>query len=69
MVRNDAMDCFHAVVPVAYCDFVLLDKHWAAQVTHVRARFEAGGLAVPMATVFTRGRGGVEKLLTALEAW
>ncbi|MDE0504741.1 MAG: hypothetical protein OXM00_10110 [Paracoccaceae bacterium] len=26
---NDALDFLHAVVPIAYGDFVLLDKHWA----------------------------------------
>jgi len=36
--HNDAMDFFHAVVPVAYCDLVLLDKYWETQVDRVRSR-------------------------------
>ncbi len=27
--KNDAIDFLHAAVPIAYGDFVLLDKHWA----------------------------------------
>ncbi len=27
--ENDALDFLHAAVPIAYGDFVLLDKHWA----------------------------------------
>lgn len=27
--ENDAIDFLHVVVPIAYGDFVLLDKHWA----------------------------------------
>lgn len=26
---NDAIDFLHATVPIAYSDFVLLDRHWA----------------------------------------
>jgi hypothetical protein len=26
---NDPLDFLHAVVPLGYADFVLLDKHWA----------------------------------------
>lgn len=26
---NDVLDFFHASVALAYCDFVLLDSHWA----------------------------------------
>lgn len=64
--RNDAMDFFHTIVPVAYCDYVLLDKHWAAQVGHARSRFKRAGMSVPMAAIFSRGRIGVEQLLHEL---
>ena len=30
LTRNDFDDMFHAIVPVAYCDIVLLDKRWRA---------------------------------------
>jgi len=50
------MDFFHAVVPVAYCDYALLDTHWAAQVARARSRFKRTSVNVPLATVFSRGR-------------
>jgi hypothetical protein len=31
LTRNDAADFFHAIVPLAYCDYVLLDGYWATQ--------------------------------------
>lgn len=64
--QNDVMDFFHTIVPVAYCDYVLLDKHWAAQVAQARSRFNQVGLSVPMAAIFSRGRTGVEQLLDEL---
>jgi hypothetical protein len=66
--RQDALDLFHAVVPVAYCDIVLLDKHWASQVAHVQARLAAAAVEVQMARVFTRGRKGIEECLAWIEA-
>jgi hypothetical protein len=32
---NDAKDLFHATVPVAYSDFVLLDKYWTPRVRKI----------------------------------
>jgi hypothetical protein len=64
---NDAFDFFHAVVPVAYCDFVLLDGYWETQVNRVRSRFQASDLPVPMAIVFSRRREGIERFIQQLE--
>ena len=36
--RNHAVDFLHAVVPVSYCDFVMLDKYWEEQVRRMRER-------------------------------
>ncbi len=30
ITRNHAMDYFHSVVPLAYCDYIVLDGHWAS---------------------------------------
>lgn len=62
---NDAMDFFHAIVPLAYCDFVLLDNRWRDLADRLRARTERAGITVPMARVLS-GADAVEKLLSAL---
>jgi hypothetical protein len=67
LTQQDATDFLHAVVPVAYCDLVLLDKQWAAQIEQIRARFRAADLDVPLAVVLTRGQDGIEELLRKLE--
>jgi hypothetical protein len=36
--RSDAVDVCHAIVAVSYCDLVLLDGRWAAQVDTARKR-------------------------------
>ena len=41
--RNDAIDFYHAVVPVAYCDFVIRDKSWDAQANHACHCLKRGG--------------------------
>jgi hypothetical protein len=62
ITRNHAIDLLHAVVPVAYCDFVLLDSHWETQVTQMRNRITATGLSFPIANVFSKRVNGLEKL-------
>jgi hypothetical protein len=63
LTRNHGIDLRHAVVPVSYCDLVLLDKHWTAQVEKVRARLREGGLDVPIARVFSERDDRVERFL------
>ncbi|MGH9958167.1 MAG: hypothetical protein ACREBC_13715 [Pyrinomonadaceae bacterium] len=66
--RNHAIDLLHAVVPVAYCDLVLLDKHWETQVEKVRSRFVQACMEVPLARVYSRSNNGMERFLSALES-
>jgi len=63
---NDALDFFHTIVPVAYCDFVLLDGRWRDQVDRLRARLRRARVDFPLATVFS-GAGAVERLIETLE--
>ncbi len=58
MDENDAIDFFHAAVPLAYGDFVLLDKHWADL---------AGKLKLPLDCVKVYSPKDVEKFLEDLE--
>lgn len=64
--KSDFFDFGHAVVPVAYCDYVLLDSHWRTQVEIARTRIAAAGLTFPMAQVFSAQ--GIERFLRELES-
>lgn len=68
LTRNQAIDLLHAVVPVSYCDLVLLDKHWQTQVDRVRARIESAGLQIPIAEVFSAKSNDVDLFLQELES-
>ena len=68
MTRNHAIDLFHAVVPAAYCDLVLLDKHWETQVDRVRTRLISASILIPVAMVFSVRGDGVNRFLKELEA-
>ncbi len=68
ITRNHAIDLLHAVVPVSYCDFVLLDRNWEAQVAQMRTRVSASGMSFPIAKVFSRKANGVERFLNELDA-
>ncbi len=65
--RNHAMDVSHAIVAVAYCEYVLLDGHWATQVEHARKRIRDGGASFHMAKVFSEKEDGLDKFLQELE--
>ena len=67
LTRNHAIDLLHAVVSVAYCEFVLLDKHWEAQVNQMRRRLEKAGVGVPIARIFSGKAGQVDVFLRALD--
>jgi hypothetical protein len=66
--RNHAMDISHAIVAVAYCEYVLLDGHWVTQVEHARKRIRDGGALFHMAKVFSEKEDGLKKFLQELES-
>ena len=66
--QNDAIDLVHAVVPLAYCEFVLLDKHWQAQAEKMRGRFAEANMMFPVAQVFSGKRNEIERFLSLLES-
>jgi hypothetical protein len=68
VTRNHAIDVSHAVVPVAYCDYVLLDGHWATQVEQARKRFTEGDLSFPLVKVFSEKANGMGTFLQELES-
>jgi len=68
MTRNHAIDLLHTVVPAAYCNLVLLDKHWKTQVDHTRSRLVSAGIAVPVTKVFSGQRDNINRFLNELES-
>jgi len=66
--RKYAIDLLHAVVSVAYCDLVLLDKYWKEQVDRARARLSAVGMSVPIARVFSGKANETDRFLAELES-
>lgn len=66
LTRNHAIDLLHAVVPLAYCDYVLLDAHWEEQVVRVRRKLTKGGFTFPIAEVFSERRQGFNRFTQAL---
>lgn len=52
MTPNDWFDFAHAVVPVAYCDIVLLDRRWAALATAACRRLREARILRRSARVF-----------------
>lgn len=65
--HNDAIDLTHTVVPVSYCDFVLLDNAWTTRVNQMRKRFTKAGVCIPMAKVFSKKNDGLESFFKELE--
>lgn len=65
--HNDAIDLTHTVVPVSYCDYVLLDNAWATRVNQMRTRFIKANVHIPMAKVFSKKNDGLESLFRELE--
>lgn len=63
---NNATDLFHAVVPVAYCDFVLLDAAWVHRVGLIHDRLKKHEIEIEPAKVFSKKN--IEDFLQQLEA-
>lgn len=66
---NEALDLMHAVDAVDYCDLVLLDKAWERRVNALHQRIVEAGITMPVATCYSKSKGGVERFLEALEQW
>jgi hypothetical protein len=64
--ENDAMDFYHTIVPVAYCDYVLLDGRWRDQIDRLRRRLEGVTKGFPIAVALS-GKDAVARLVDMLE--
>lgn len=63
---NDAMDILHTIVPVAHCDHVLLDRHWANLANQAIRRLAKRGAGFSMAEVLASSGGGVNDFIAAM---
>jgi hypothetical protein len=66
---NDVFDLLHAAVPMAYCDFVLLDKKWQNFAARAVANIRRENANALLATVFSGRKGEIDRFLTSLEEW
>ena len=55
---NDAMDLLHAIVPITYCDFVLLDAQWEDRVKAISKRLIDQNIEIKLADIFSDKEGG-----------
>lgn len=67
LTPNDAMDLFHAIVPIAYCDLVLLDAQWEHRVKVISERLILHNIGIKPADVFSKKLGGLEHFFERLE--
>jgi hypothetical protein len=67
MTANDAMDLFHAIVPIGYCDFVLLDAGWADRVRVIGERLMRHNIQAKPAKIFSKKSGGLVHFIECLE--
>lgn len=58
--RRDAIDLCHTVVPVSYCDYVVLDKRWASLADESIRRLQRAGETFRSAHVVSGRRHGIE---------
>jgi len=68
LTRNDAADFFHTIVPLAYCDYVLLDGHWATQASVAAHRLYRSGQIETIAQAISQRQNGLLKFFDALES-
>ena len=66
VTRNHAIDFMHAVVPSAYCDYVLLDRHWEDQVKRMAKKMRDNGFEFAVAQSFSQKESGVENFLKSI---
>lgn len=65
IVPNDAVDLQHAIVALAYCTFVLLDRKWVDFAGRARHKLARLGFPLPIARAFSKP--GMADFLDALE--
>jgi len=67
MEENDTFDLLHAAVPLAYCDYVLLDGKWRDLADTAIREMRVAGVTAALAAVYSGKKGQVEQFLAAQE--
>ena len=66
MNSNHWRDLYHMVVPLAYCNLILLDGAWATRANSVKKRLQKHGYKAEMAQIFCEIKS--DKFWNAIEA-
>jgi len=64
---NDVVDWQHSIVPISYCDYVLLDGKWEQRVQEMKRRLAKHGVNIKLAKCFSKKRDGVNRFLKDIE--
>jgi hypothetical protein len=67
-VWNDGIDLLHAIVPGAYCNFVVLDKGWCGRVNQAAQTLKKACIKAPIAQAFGNTPKELGKFLDTLES-
>jgi hypothetical protein len=65
---TDASDLQHAILPISYCDYVLLDGKWKHMVQVMAQRISKWQLPIKCARCFSDRKQDLERFLLELEA-
>jgi hypothetical protein len=63
---NDIFDLAHALVPTAYCDYVILDKNTAHTMNVAKSRVREVIVDLPFARIYSMAKNGVDQLISDL---
>lgn len=66
--EHDAVDMLHTVVPVSYCDFVVLDKRWAAIVERAKKSLQVDEAWLSIANTFSGTKRSMDQFFAAISA-
>lgn len=67
--KNDSIDMLHTIVPITYCDFVLLDKRWETFANQAINRLSVLNDRDMFATVYSQKKQGVLRFLNDLRLY
>ncbi len=66
---NDVVDWVHSIVPISYCDYVLLDGKWEQRVQKMKTRFSKHRANIRLAKCFSKRDDGVSRFLDDIESY